>query len=378
MKSIKIRITTFICLIVIAVLCFSTFTTYLISNKLILKEATSNLVVTSEKYSSIIDGWLALQGNLMDDTAGAIQFNSNYNNKQIVNYLKNRQAVNLKNSIDVYIGYKNKVMLSASEWVPTKGYDCTQTDWYKLAKESDKTIYTKPYVDKDSNKIVITIAKNIKKNGQVVGVAAADISVAYLTDIVGKAKPTNNSYAFLLDNENNIIVHQNKEFQATKDKIKNLGTVMNGSLNEIVVNKKENITEVSNLKDYDGQNKYFAVTDIPSAKWKIGFAIPVSEIRKPLSILIMYFGIIILISVIVSFGLAYIIGKKLSDPILEISQIVKKTTELDLTSDDKNGRLIEQKDEIGVMAKSVVDLRNSLRQNIFSFFQHICSIKYTR
>ncbi|MFT5872316.1 MAG: methyl-accepting chemotaxis protein [Clostridium sp.] len=82
MKSIKTRITTFICLIVIGVLCFSTFTSYLISNKLILKEATSNLIVTSEKYSSIIDGWLALQGNLMEDTAGAIEFNSNYNNKQ--------------------------------------------------------------------------------------------------------------------------------------------------------------------------------------------------------------------------------------------------------------------------------------------------------
>ncbi|MBU3143242.1 hypothetical protein [Clostridium sp. CF012] len=60
MKSIKTRIITFICLIVLVVLCFSTFTGYLISNKLILKEATNNLVVTSEKYSSIIDGWLLL------------------------------------------------------------------------------------------------------------------------------------------------------------------------------------------------------------------------------------------------------------------------------------------------------------------------------
>mgnify|MGYP001611571737 CR=1 FL=1 len=362
MKSIKTRITIFICLIVIAVLCFSTFTTYLISNKLILKEATSNLIATSEKYSSTIDRWLAIQGNLMEGTAGSIEFNSNYNNKQIVDYLKNRQAVNLENSIDVYIGYTNKVMLSASEWVPTAGYDCTQADWYKAATDSDKVIYTKPYVDKDSNKMVVTIAKSIKQDGKVVGVAASDISVAYLTDIVGKAKPIDNSYAFLLDNENNIIVHRNKDFQATKDEIKNLATIMNGSLNKIVVNKKDKITEVNTLKDYDGENKYFAITDIPSAKWKIGVAVPVSEIRKPVRMLIISFGIVIVISVIISFGVACIIGKKLSDPILDISEIVKQTTKLDLTYDKKNEILIKNKDEIGVMAKSVVELRNSLRQ----------------
>ncbi|GCD08894.1 methyl-accepting chemotaxis protein [Clostridium tagluense] len=362
MKSIKTRITTFICLIVVCVLCFSTFTGYLISNKLILKEATRNLIVTSEKYSSIIDGWLALQGKLMADTVGAIEFNSNYNNKQIINYLKTRQAVNLENSIDVYIGYKNKAVLSASEWVPEVGYDCTQADWYKAASASDKVIYTAPYVDKDSKKMVITIAKSIKKDGKVVGVAASDISVAYLADIVGNAKPIDNSYAFLLDRENNIIVHRNKEFIATENKIQNLGVIMNGSFSKIVNNKNDKITEVNTFKDYDGENKYFAITSIPSTKWKIGFAIPVSEFRKPLRVLIISFGIVILISLIISFGLAYLTAKKLSDPILDISEIVKKTTKLDLAYDEKNERLLKHKDEIGIMAKAVTELRNSLRQ----------------
>lgn len=362
MKSIKIRITTFICLIVVGVLCLSTFTGYLISNRLILKEATNNLIVTSEKYSSIIDAWLGIQGNLMEGTAGAIEFNSDYNNKQIVDYLKTRQAVNSENSIDVYIGYKNKVVLSASEWVPTEGYDCTQSDWYKIAAASDKVIYTTPYVDSDSNEMVITIAKSIKKDGEVVGVVASDISVKYLTDIVSNAKPIPNSYAFLLDSENNIIVHRNKDFAATKDKIENIGTVMNGSFNKIVANKKDKITEVNTLKDYDGENKYFTITDIPSAKWKIGFAIPVSEFRKPLQLLIISFAIVIIVSVGVSFGLAYLTAKKLSDPILGISESVKKTTKLDLTFDEKNESLLKHKDEIGIMAKSVAELRESLRQ----------------
>ncbi len=361
MKSIKARITTFICLIVVGVLCFSTFTGYLISNKLILKEATNGLIVTSDKYSSIIDGWLALQGSLMESTAGALEFNSNYNDKQIIEYLKTRQAVNSENSIDVYVGYKDKVILSASEWVPTEGYDCTQKDWYNLALASDKVIYTTPYVDSDSNQMVITIAKSIKQNGEVVGVAASDISVKYLTDVASNAKPIDNSYAFLLDSENNIIVHRNKDFQANEDKIENLGTVMNGIFNKFVATKENQTTEVNTFKDYDGVNKYFAVTDIPSAKWKIGFAIPVSEFRKPLKLLVIYFGIVILVSMIVSFGLAYLTSKKLSDPILDISEIVKRTTQLDLTYDEKNEKLLKHKDEIGIMAGAVSELRESLR-----------------
>ncbi len=66
--------------------------------------------------------------------------------------------------------------------------------------------------------MVITVAKPIKKDGRIIGVVGMDVVVDYLKTLVQKATPVKNSYGFLLDNNNDFIVHPNKEFQPKDEK----------------------------------------------------------------------------------------------------------------------------------------------------------------
>lgn len=91
-----------------------------------------------------------------------------------------------------------------------------------MVKYSNGLIYTAPYLDATTNKMIITIAKPLRKDGAIIGVAAADIYVDVLTGVVEKASMGEGSYAFLLDADRNFIVHKNKEFLPTEDSLKNI------------------------------------------------------------------------------------------------------------------------------------------------------------
>jgi methyl-accepting chemotaxis protein len=84
-----------------------------------------------------------------------------------------------------------------------------------------------------------------------------------------------------------------------------------------------------------------------------------SFIRNVIAFVILIVGVIGF-SVII----AYYFSKKISKPILAISNLVDKTAKLDLAYDKNYEGILKNKDETGIIARSVVDLRKALREII--------------
>lgn len=72
----------------------------------------------------------------------------------------------------------------------------------------------------------------------------------------------------------------------------------------------------------------------------------------------------IVITLILGVIMAFIFGGALSKPILRLSEILNKTSNLDIRNDDSYDDLLKYKDETGIIAHSVVNLRNVLRSLI--------------
>ncbi|MDH8677989.1 cache domain-containing protein [Fusibacter bizertensis] len=72
----------------------------------------------------------------------------------------------------------------------------------------------------------------------------------------------------------------------------------------------------------------------------------------------------IVITLILGIFFAFIFGSALSKPILKLSEILNKTSNLDIKNDDIYDYLLKNKDETGVIAKAVANLRNVLRDLI--------------
>ncbi|MDP4178357.1 MAG: methyl-accepting chemotaxis protein [Bacillota bacterium] len=74
----------------------------------------------------------------------------------------------------------------------------------------------------------------------------------------------------------------------------------------------------------------------------------------------------VLIGLVISLALgiiiSYILGKLISKPIIKVTELTKKTADLDLVDDSSFEKILNYKDESGDMAKALWDTRKSLRE----------------
>lgn len=365
MKSIKTRIIAAVSLLSISILIIASVISYFMSYNIIMKESSSKVLISSEKYSEMINGWFDGQAKILNEIAYSIEADDVFEDEQVLSYLQSKIKTN-PNTSDVYIGLTNKKMLDGSGWVPPVDYDCTQRIWYKTAMEKNGLIYTDPFLDMTTNKMVVSIARPISKDGKIVGVISTDINLGVITDVIQKAKPMENSYPFLIDSDNNIIIHPNKDFQPKEKELKNLNKILDGQYMKILDARNDRQAVV--LKDYDGQNKYFVASQIDATKWTVGFAIPVSEFNKPLNNLIWSFVIVTIIGLLLAIVFAMYIGVKISKPIVLVTNSINKIKDLDFTHSDDIifQKISKNKDEMGTILRAVTALEKEFQRVIIS------------
>ena len=118
------------------------------------------------------------------------------------------QAVAAGDFRTVYMGYDaDKRMVQVPQLKLPDGYDPTARPWYKAAVASDRPIVTKPYISASSGDLTVTFALPVKADGKLVGVIGADKSLADVVKMVNGVKPSENSYAFILDRQGRVLVH---------------------------------------------------------------------------------------------------------------------------------------------------------------------------
>ncbi|MDS1002993.1 methyl-accepting chemotaxis protein [Clostridium sporogenes] len=362
MKSIKSKIIAIISIVCILSIGLCSSISYYFSYKAIMEESTNKVSMASQKYSEIIEGWLLTKTKFLDSMVLDVQYNNKYDKKYLEDYFR-VQAKENKDVISIYSGFNNKDFRSIEGVPPSSDYDCTQRPWYKDTIEKDGVMYSSPYLDANTKKMIITIAKTIKKDGKSIGVLAIDITLDYIKNSIEQAVPVEKSYGFLLDKNNNFIVHPNKDFQPKDGKSYNVKEVMNKGLEELSsLDSKNNKALI--LKDYDNDKKVFTRTIIPSAKWSIGFSVPLSEFKKPLNNIIISFISIAILCLVGGTLFAIYSAKKIADPILKITELVNQTKSLDLKDNTNYDYINSYKDEIGVIGRAVIYLREELRNVI--------------
>lgn len=359
MKSLRSKIIIVFCLVTILSVLLTTVAIFEVSSKVITKEVLDKANLATDKYSEEINKWFEYQINAVNEIAFNIDFDNNYEYDHLCNYFVEKNKTN-SDILGYYMGLPNKMMPTGTGWVPPADYDCTQRDWYKDAEKSNTAVFSKPYIDAKEKVMIFSISKVIKKDGNIMGVVASDVRADIISDIIAKAKPIKNSYAFLLDSENNILIHPNKDFNPQNESdFKNIKNVLDGRL-EKAINSKD---EILSSKDYDGVEKYFIVSDIKSSGWKMCLAVPKGEITAPLKKIMNLVLAIVLIAIAAAGLISYFIGNSISKPIVEATNHIEKIAHLNI-KDDVDEKNLKRKDEIGKMFLSFQDIINNLREFI--------------
>lgn len=224
----------------------------------------SNMTAQAESYvtgeaknnAQIVDEWLDKQGNIVHTMRNTLTYMDTKDTDAIMNYLE----VNLKENEDalmyyVCFAYDGGVFPADHSKIDL---DPTTRDWWKQAIEKNSLVYTAPYKDFASGKMVVTIAEPLTIDGEQ-AVILADITIDTLTGLVGNVGSDENIQGFLLDADGNVIAHENEAFLPKEEG----NTVLSEALGV-------DIGKASEIKDYDGNLKFISTAVVETTGWTLG------------------------------------------------------------------------------------------------------------
>jgi methyl-accepting chemotaxis protein len=357
MKKLSVKIMMFLLPFILAAIVALSVLSFSFSKTVIVKKANDELQKTSLAYANQMEGWLAKQAGIMNSIKTGIEtLNLNESDEKILlaNVLKG-----IPESTDLYIGTEDKKLIDGSGWVPDAGYDPKIRPWYIQGQTSDKVTFTKPFLDKTTNKMVISgVVKLKNSNGSLRGVFSGDFPLDTISNIVNQAKIGEDGYMFLVDNTDSVIIaHPDKELLTKK--------MSEFQEKELVDLSKELSKGGSGLWSYvvEGDKKMISYSTIGLTNWSLIVVIPEKEVMKPLSGLILSIAVAAVVIMILSIVLVIAISSKITKPLKGLAHATGIIGKGEFASPIPKSYL-RLKDEIGVLANTVEKMRVDMKNII--------------
>ncbi len=223
--------------------------------------------------------------------------------------------------------------------------------WYYNITEAKEGIWSDPHVDngKDINTASSRIAfsKPIYIDDKLIGIVAVDLFFDDYINNINNVSVFNNGYAFLLNSNGNYLVDKvHKDTENIKDVIPNIDVFSNKEGTYAYNDGQDNILAYSKLKNGNIMVITAQETDI-FAKMNKGILLSVV--------------LTVVVCVIVSF-FALILSKKISNPIVFITELINTTAGLDFRENNKFLKINSYTDETGIIGKSVLNLREIIKE----------------
>ena len=272
---------------------------------------------------------------------------------------------NVPNSISVY--FTNNIKWNepggfaafSDRWIPDDDWDNTQRPWFTVAKEAQGSIaFSEPYVDATTNEIIVTLSMTVfNSRGEDIGVIADDVEVYYLGAMINAMRFFPGQEVFIINEDGLFITHDDINAVMEKDFFLESG----------LEHYRQNILDSNDFFITD-RNVLLYSSAIPHTDWILVTTIPRTVIFAEINNIIIH---LIIICIIILAVVAVISGlftyRMLTVPLKEILLVTDSLAKMDFTINIKKFRT----DEIGDIQYALIEIRDSLRENIHSLQMHL-------
>lgn len=241
------------------------------------------------------------------------------------------------NNIDtLYLGTERKNMFSDTVTYVngTSGdFDCTSRDWYSNAKKnSDKVVWTEPYMDREKNKLIVTLSKAVKVHNRVIGVLAMDLDLNDLVDKITNMSIGHSGNVFVLNHDGEYIICKDSKKINTK--------VEDSELLADVKAKDEG--------NYNTEKNLYVYRKNTTTNWQIISRLPISELEAKTINLKNDTKFMIIIGIIIAIISSILIASLLVIRLKKIERSLEVASKGDLTNKIK----FRTRDEFKTIANS--------------------------
>ena len=241
-------------------------------------------------------------------------------------------------------------------------YDYHYMDWYQIPKLLDRPYWSEPYYDDGGGeKMMTTYSKPLyDSHGKLYAILVADLSLEWLTDLVGSIQAFDRSYNLMVSRNASFIVHPNRElilnetifsstYGDTSESLRKMqGDMMAGVAGEV-------------LRDMGGDKYFVFYSPVETTQWTVAIVCPRSELYSDVKLLRGMLIILGIIALLLMIALSYNGIRRVVAPVEEFSDVAKKIARGDFTAELPQ---IRSRDELKELHDSFQYLQHSLVQYI--------------
>ena len=217
------------------------------------------------------------------------------------------------------------------------GYD--KGDWWAKA-EKNGTYWTNPYEWKAWDATIISYSEAVRIDGELIGIIGGDFVYSDFEEKMKNVKIYKSGYMILMDKEFNYIYHPDK-------KLKNLKTIADGKLKWLADEVESSKNKIGVIKyNYNGDKKIISYYKLDNG-WIIGGVPKIKEMYVGMTRIKQIIWLVMGLGLIIIAGLAIVLGKSITNPILNFVEKFEIASKGDLSVSVE----IKSKDEIGLMGE---------------------------
>lgn len=327
------------------------------TSDIILQKSETLLSTSLESVINNVNVWMKETITVLDLERDSLEYFS-MSEEEELDYIKHTANQYDSFPAGIYIGNTKGELIHAS-FIPGPDFNVFEKPWYQEGIKSEAFIFGSTYFDEDSQSYVVGASGVLKdKNGNIRGVAAADIYLNPISEIVQDVQLEETGGVFLIEGNTNMIIGH-KEQTMVGTTLEEQKSEMYTYVQQLVKDKKDGLQFFTGT---DGTQIYLELRQIPESDWITVAYVPNKEILKDLNdltkkmIQISIVGVLVLI--IFMERLIHMIVK----PIKQLSHHINNMTNGDFSIEVK----VKTKDEIGVMAdelrKFIITMQAIMKQ----------------
>ena len=216
-------------------------------------------------------------------------------------------------------------------------------------------------VSRVTGEVVLTYATPIRDGGQVVGVLLGRMDGNFLSDLTDDIGFGEEGQAYMINDEGTMVAHFNREmvtnqYNLLQEAQEDPSLEAGAQLFEKILDEGLGFSNYS----FDGRNLYASYAPVAGTNWTLVLDAEEGEVLAAIPQLRKVGLLIATIVLLVSIAITYIIGNQMAKPIIVATQHAERIADLDITQDVPE-RYLVQRDEIGLLGRSLQDITNTLR-----------------
>ncbi len=318
------------------------------------------LTATMGDAASQMDGWLQAKGTSAQHTADLL---TEYNGDEAKTKSIESLAIGAsdKEILDINVGMEDGYFASYRTQNKSTGtLDPRTRPWYNDGKKAGKMVFTDPYVDKNTGKLVVSAVAPFKKDGQFTGTICTDIDLAVVDAQVDKLKYHGEAGMAAVADKSGMILGIGTD-EAIGSKFQDLPGV--GTHFEEMLKKEKGVFVFDSPRD---GKMICGYTVVPSTGWLLAMSVPYDYVFSSVTTLKTVYGVLTIIGLILVMGTCIQFAGRITRPLvaLEAHAVEMAKGNLGIKS-----LPVETSDEIG----SLTGAFNTMKDNLHNLISQMAA-----